>query len=359
MNSKSNYSGFKRLLKFLTTIISWTAILILIIVALFLAYYTIGNKIAEKNDTKFEPIISLYTIVSPSMTPNINVYDVVVTMKVKSPSDIKVNDVITFISTSSISRGMTITHRVIDIGTDENGVTYTTKGDNNLSADSSPAKYSNVIGKVIFRIPSLGRIQSFLASNGNFLIIIIVPALFIILTDIIKLIKLVSVKNKIEEMDQKEQEFKSKKKVKEELRKEELKKQLNITTDDTEYDVVEEEIPVEDKIESEDLDSQEQEENKIEEEEEIAIIPNENEDINTFEEPVVHEEKAIVKPKLKEEIKKQGKSKKNRDDDIIIEKVKKEVKATPRNNTPKKQNYNNHKKKNNNHKKGGKNKKKR
>jgi signal peptidase len=345
MNSKSNYSGFKRILKFLTTIISWTAILILIIVALFLAYYTIGNKLAEKNDTKFEPIISLYTIVSPSMTPNINVYDVVVTMKVKSPSDIKVNDVITFISTSSISRGMTITHRVIDIGSDENGVTYTTKGDNNLSADSSPASYSNVIGKVIFRIPSLGRIQSFLANNGNFLIIIIVPALFIILTDIVKLVKLISVKNKIEEMDQKEQEFKSKKKVKEELRKEELKKQLNITTDDKKEDIVVEK-----------------------EQEETIVSIDKNEEQTESDSTVKQEEQVILKPKLKEDFKdtpkRKNKSKNNSNDDIIIEEViKNEVKDKPnvsKNNTsktPKKQNNNSNKKKNN-HKKNGKNYKK-
>ena len=59
--------------------------------------------------------------------------DVILNTKVKDAKDIKVGDVITFISTSSISKGMTITHRVIEVTKNENGVAYRTKGDNNIS----------------------------------------------------------------------------------------------------------------------------------------------------------------------------------------------------------------------------------
>ena len=222
----TNYHGTKGTLKFISTIISWTVLVILVFVALFLAYYTIGNKLAEKKGEKFEPFVSLYTIISPSMTPNINVWDVIVSKKVDKPEDIKVGDVITFISTSSISRGMTITHRVIGIGMDEQGVTYTTKGDNNLSPDGAPAKYDNVIGKVILRIPQLGRVQSFLANQGGWLIAIVIPALFIIISDIVKIVKLAGVKNKIEKIDQTEKQSKNKQREEEKIRKEKLIRQL-------------------------------------------------------------------------------------------------------------------------------------
>lgn len=228
MKAESNYNGFKGIMKFISTVISWTILVILVILASFLAYYTIGNKLAEKNGEKFEPIISLYTIISPSMTPNINVRDVVVTLKVKSPEEIKKGDVITFISTSSITRGMTITHRVIDIGEDENGVTYTTKGDNNLSPDTAPAKYDNVIGKVVLRIPQLGRVQSLLAGKGGWLVAIVIPAILIIVNDIIKIIKLSKVKNKIEKIDNKEKKKKQQKVKQEAIRKENIKKRLKL-----------------------------------------------------------------------------------------------------------------------------------
>jgi signal peptidase len=84
------------------------------------------------------------------MEPNIKVYDTVVTMTT-DPKNIKVNDVISFISTSSISRGLLVTHRVINIVNASNGeLAFQTKGDNNLTADSSVAMASNIIGKVIF-----------------------------------------------------------------------------------------------------------------------------------------------------------------------------------------------------------------
>ena len=132
MKSKENYSGFKGIFKYIAKIFSWTALVILILLALFLAYYTISTRIYASKGEKFEPFVSLYTIVSGSMEPNIKVYDVVISKKVKSPKDIKVGDVITFISSSSVSKGMTVTHRVIEVKQGENGVVYRTKGDNNL-----------------------------------------------------------------------------------------------------------------------------------------------------------------------------------------------------------------------------------
>lgn len=238
MKTKNNYKGVKGTIKFISVILSWTVLVLLILIALFLAYFTIGNKLAEKKGEKFDPIVSLFTIISPSMTPNINVWDVVVTKKVTNPAEIKVGDVITFISTSSISRGMTITHRVIEVGSDENGVTYTTKGDNNLSPDSAPAKYENVIGKVIIRVPQLGRLQSFLASKGGWLIAIVVPALFIIVGDILKVFKLIGVKNKIEKIEKTEKASKQEKLEREELRKEILKKRLKVEKNEFEPDPI-------------------------------------------------------------------------------------------------------------------------
>lgn len=228
MKSKENYSGIKGVFKFIANVISWTSLVILILLALFLAYYTISTKLYAAKGEKFEPFISLYTIVSGSMEPNINIYDVVVSKKVNSPDEIKVGDVITFVSTSSISKGMTVTHRVVEIVKTENGVAYKTKGDNNLSPDSAPAEYNNLIGKVIIHIPQLGRAQEFLAKKGGWLIVILIPALFIIISDILKIFKLAGVKKEIEKIDEHDKKLKIEKKQKEELRKQIIKKRLNL-----------------------------------------------------------------------------------------------------------------------------------
>lgn len=238
MKSKENYGGFKGTIKIIANVISWTILVILILLALFLAYYMINTKLYASKGEKFEPIVSLYTIISGSMEPNIKIWDVVVSKKVNAPNEIKVGDVITFYSTSSISRGMIITHRVVEISEVDGKFVYKTKGDNNLSPDSAPAEYDNIIGKVILRVPQLGRVQDFLGTKGGWLIVIVIPALAIIINDILKIFKLAGVKNKIEKINEEDKKYKKEKARKEEIRKEILKNRLKIDKNFNEPDPI-------------------------------------------------------------------------------------------------------------------------
>lgn len=181
----------KEIITFVSTIISWTIFVLLLICVVLLLYYFISTKIYATKGDKYEPKFSLYTIISPSMVPNINVYDVVINLRVDSPEQIKIGDVITFISESTESMGATVTHRVVSIIKDEKGnYSYQTKGDNNLIEDSSSVSYSNIIGKVSLKVPQLGKVQAFVASSYGWLFLILLPALYIIFKDLIKLLKL-------------------------------------------------------------------------------------------------------------------------------------------------------------------------
>lgn len=221
----SNFS-FGKMFKVVGKILSWALFVILLIAAVFLLYYFVATKIYAAKGSGYEPKFSIYTIASGSMEPKIKVYDAIVNVKVDDPNDIVVGDVITFVSTSLLSPGRTITHRVIAITQDENGkVCYQTKGDANDIADQACAKYQNIIGKVIFKIPQLGRVQKLLASKGGWLIFILIPALYIIGRDILRLTKLSSIKVTATNMS--EPKKKDPKKVKaENLRKAELKRKL-------------------------------------------------------------------------------------------------------------------------------------
>ena len=188
--------SLKAIIKYLSTVFTWSIFVLLITCAGFLAYYYISLQLYSTKGEKYKPKFSIYTIVSPSMVPNINVYDIIINLKVDNPSEIKVGNIITFISTSPSSNGMTITHRVTDIQIVNGEYQFTTKGDNNAVADSTPALYSNVIGKAVIKLPQLGRVQFFVASKTGWLFVVIVPAFYIILKDILKLIKLSRVKNK-------------------------------------------------------------------------------------------------------------------------------------------------------------------
>lgn len=223
---KNDSFSFGKISKIIGKILSWALFVILLIAAIFLLYYFIATKIYAAKGSGYEPKFSIYTIASGSMVPEIKVYDAIVNIKVDSPNDIEVGDVITFVSTSLLSPGKTITHRVIAITQDENGkVCYQTKGDANDIADQACAKYHNIIGKVIFKIPQLGRIQKLLATKGGWLIFILIPALYIIGRDILRLTKLSNIKSTATRMSEGKKKD-PKKEQEEALRKAELKRKL-------------------------------------------------------------------------------------------------------------------------------------
>ena len=147
---------FKKTLLGILKLLYYIVIAFVCIIAGILIYYIISVQIHSK-DENYVPGISIYTIVSPSMTPNINVYDVVVNVKASKPNDIEVGDIITFKSQAATSEGMTITHRVIAIDQLPDGTyEYMTQGDNNPEPDSSYVTFDNIIGKEILTIPGLG-----------------------------------------------------------------------------------------------------------------------------------------------------------------------------------------------------------
>lgn len=189
----------KKLFKMIYKIISYTIICILMVIAAFLIFYVISGKIAQKQGKK--PLFGLYTIISPSMTGTLNVYDVAFTMRVDTDK-LKESDIITFYSTNSFFGGTPITHRIIEVvNVPNSGKMFRVKGDANPKADEEKVIPSNVVGKVMFKIPQLGRVQFFLASKGGWIIAIMIPALVIISYDIYKIFRLILLKSKLLSME--------------------------------------------------------------------------------------------------------------------------------------------------------------
>lgn len=193
-NSKfMNYydEKLKKPFKYIGFIISWTIFLLLVVCAALLLYYFVSVKIYQKKGIGSEPPFGLYTIISPSMEPNLNVYDVAISKRVTDPKDIQIGDVITFHSSDfKLGQNIVVTHRITEIIIDEhNNYKYTTKGDNNFIQDPTPVAFESIIGKVSTRIPQLGRIQFFLASKFGWLVVVILPALLVIIKEILKLVK--------------------------------------------------------------------------------------------------------------------------------------------------------------------------
>lgn len=175
-------------------------ILLLSIISLFLIclmFYVISSKIAEKKEKT--PLFGFYTIISPSMEPNINVYDVVLVKKTNI-NKLKKGDVITFYSTNNYFGDTPITHRIANI---DDRTSIIVKGDHNEKADNEKVIPKNIIGKVILVIPSLGKLQFFLASKSGFIVAIIIPAIVIITYDVYKIMKMIILKNQMSKLKNK------------------------------------------------------------------------------------------------------------------------------------------------------------
>ena len=226
MNKKSGIIK-NPIIKIILNVISWTLFTLLILVAVFLLYYAISIQVYTKNGKKYEPPISLYTIISGSMEPNIRVYDVVIDKKVTDPSEIKVGDVITFTSPSSLTYGVTITHRVIAVDNNNGVYRYRTQGDNNLVPDDTYVEFNNVLGKVVLKIPQLGRVQFLLLKAGSWLFLILIPSLGVVIYDILKVLKLAGTKKKIDKTLSKKDSNIISKEEQNKL-KQEIKERLNI-----------------------------------------------------------------------------------------------------------------------------------
>ena len=154
-------------IQFILGVLSYALFIFLLLVGAALLVYYLDVKIrASKGDytpSKFNG----YVVLTGSMEPNIMVNDVVITKKVDAVK-LKVGDVITFKSTDARFYGM------VALVLDE-----------------------NIFGKVILKIPKLGYVQYFLARQGGWIFVILIPCLVVVSCDILKLIKALGRKTKV------------------------------------------------------------------------------------------------------------------------------------------------------------------
>lgn len=181
----------KKVLNLLSSILLYSILAIIVLIILMFIAYFIDQKIAESKGETRSPLFGAYVIISDSMIPTINVRDAVVTMRV-SEKNIKMNDIITFISKDIETRGTPITHRVVGIvyedpETKTKVLGYRTKGDHNNTQDFALIKPDEVLGKVYLRIPLIGYLQLFLTTPIGWLLVIVLPCLLIICNDVLKI----------------------------------------------------------------------------------------------------------------------------------------------------------------------------
>jgi len=130
----------------------------------------IYGSIVNPNETPSFFGIKTYVIISGSMEPNLNIGDIVIARSIENQEEeIKVGDIISYRKGHSV-----ITHRIVDIKKDENGILrITAKGDNNNVKDSEDILINNIEGKVIGVISKLGKITMLLQDKTILIVALI------------------------------------------------------------------------------------------------------------------------------------------------------------------------------------------
>lgn len=185
---KNLWKDIKWLFNYMANVFMYSIIVILVLIGILILLYFIDIKKRENTTEWVAPLYGAYVIVSGSMEPTISVRDAIV-IKRYDDEDLKIGDIVTYRSEDPYFYGIMVTHRIVDIKTENGERVYVTKGDHNATRDRMAVSKDQIYGKVIMVIPKIGYIQTFLATSYGWIIAVVIPCLGIIIADVMKLIK--------------------------------------------------------------------------------------------------------------------------------------------------------------------------
>lgn len=154
------------------TILSWvlTSVLLLLALIMLLSKVNIHGS------------FQTFLVQSGSMSPTIKTGNLII---VKPAPIYKVGDIITFRN----SNNQKITHRIVNIKVENNFQKIYTKGDANKVNDDGYILANQIIGKVRYQIPYLGKLVYFSKTLPGLMLLIVLPASIIVLGEIKKIFK--------------------------------------------------------------------------------------------------------------------------------------------------------------------------
>lgn len=125
----------------------------------------------------FSQEIKIYAVSSSSMAPALKYGDLIL---VKKQKEYHQSEIISF---TRYSQSEIITHRLIKKNP------YQTKGDANKAEDDWPLKNQQILGKVVFKMPFLGKLIILSKTLLGLILLVIVPTTIIIYQELIQIKK--------------------------------------------------------------------------------------------------------------------------------------------------------------------------
>jgi signal peptidase len=142
-----------------------------------------------------------FTVMSGSMEPGITTGSIVIT-RYTHPSRLGKSEIITFIAPTK--ERPYVTHRITNVEKKQNIIIFRTKGDNNDNEDEWALAGGGVVGRMVFSIPYLGYFISFAQSKPGLVLLILLPAAYIIINEAFDIWRLLKKGRRVDEKSGKE-----------------------------------------------------------------------------------------------------------------------------------------------------------
>lgn len=136
----------------------------------------------------FSPVkkYQLLRVMSGSMEPAIKTGSIVFVGKA-NVSKLEAGDIVNYKSKNDPN--VTITHRLVKIEETDGKKLFMTKGDANNTPDTDQVAESQISGKVVFTLPYLGFLSSWLKKPHGLVLLVIVPAILVIVGEMFNIKK--------------------------------------------------------------------------------------------------------------------------------------------------------------------------
>lgn len=162
-----------------------TALCIVLIPILIVNCTLIVKSFTNKDQVPSIGGIFPMIILTDSMTPEFSSGDLVICHTTDAEA-VQKGDIICFYDPEG-NGTTTITHRVVDVTTDDNGeLAWKTKGDANNTEDGALVPAKNLVGIYQTHISGLGRVAMFMQTTQGLIICVICPIILLVAYDIIR-----------------------------------------------------------------------------------------------------------------------------------------------------------------------------
>lgn len=124
--------------------------------------------------------ISPVVVLSGSMSPTFNTSSLIF-IQDADYENLEVGDIICFLQS-----GTAVTHRIVDIVTEDGQLSYVTQGDANNAVDRLPVTPDQIEGVYISHVEGLGGAVMFMQTTTGMIIFVVAPVVLYLIFDILK-----------------------------------------------------------------------------------------------------------------------------------------------------------------------------